>query len=71
MWNAGQFQAFDNVDPALIIGIRNELANDGLIYVNNVKPIFTETLGNSISFFDSWSSQYSTIEDFNQNLTII
>lgn len=38
----------------MIIEIRNEFANDALIYVNNVKPIFTETVGNSISFFDTW-----------------
>ena len=31
---------FDNIDPATITALRNELLNDGLIYVKHVEPIF-------------------------------
>jgi len=55
MWDASQFKAFDGVPPAAIIAIRNELANDGILYTKNVKPIFQESLGEAVSFFDSWN----------------
>ena len=53
------------------IAIRNELANDGLIYATKVKPIFTEAIGNSISFFESWGENYKTINDFKEGLPVI
>ena len=69
--NADTFKTFKGVRPESILSIRNELANDGLVYVNNVKPIFTETIGNSISFFDAWFDQYNTIDSFHTNLDLI
>ena len=69
--NTDTFKSFKGVKPASMLAIRNELANDGLVYVNNVKPIFTETIGNSISFFDTWFDQYNTIEDFHSNIELI
>ena len=34
----------EDADPNKIIGTKNELINDGLIYVKYVMPIFKETL---------------------------
>ena len=33
-----------NIEPEFIIGLRNELINDCLLYINHIKPILTETL---------------------------
>jgi len=32
--------------PETIIGVKNELTNDGIIYAKYVQPIFVETLSN-------------------------
>ena len=55
MWDSDAFAAFDKVKPQTIIALRNELANDGLIYAKNIRPIFQESLGEAISFFESWN----------------
>ena len=62
---------FPNIEPAAIIAIRNELLNDGLIYINRVQPIFKETLANAISFFDSWNNHFSSISGFMENLILV
>jgi len=64
LWNNEDFRAFGNINVNEIIGIRNELANDGVIYLKHVKPIFQETLSTATSFFDSWFSHYDTMDKF-------
>ena len=52
-----------------ILAIRNELANDGLIYINYIRPIFSESVTEAILFFKSWRENASTIEQFQEELT--
>ena len=53
------------------MSIRNELANDGIVYARNIKPIFQESLGEAVSFFDSWNEQYDTMDKFQEYLGVI
>ena len=39
--------------------------------MKHVKPILQESLSEAISFFDSWDADYSTINDFYDNMFII
>jgi len=54
-----------------IIGIKNELTNDGIIYIKYVVPVFKETLSVQTSFFDSWNSHYNTFDKFNYQINVI
>jgi len=58
-----------NIDE--IIEIKNELSNDGLIYINYVRPILSESVTDAIAFFKSWQDNASTSEQFLEELTVI
>ena len=62
---------FNDAPLEILVAIRNELSNDGLLYVKHVKPIFQETLSSSISFFSDWQKEYNTSELFMDNLDVI
>ena len=52
--NINEFEKFDKANLSEVLKIRNELSNDGLIYVNHIKPIFAESVTDAIAFFESW-----------------
>ena len=62
MCDIQQFEEFKYGKIDEIQAIRNELANDGLIYINYVRPIFKEAVEEAIVFFDSWGQHASTME---------
>ena len=40
MFDEDKLKLFNDAPLEILIGIRNELSNDGLLYVKHVKPIF-------------------------------
>ena len=44
------------------MNIKNELSNDGLVYINYVRPIFSESVISAISFFEYWQDHASTLK---------
>ena len=67
----GQLSSLGGIEPATLIAIRNELLNDGLIYVKHVQPVLKETLADAISFVDAWNNHWSSLDGFAQNLLLV
>ena len=63
-WDEKKFRALGAQKPKVLIRIRNELSNDGLIYSKNIGPIFQETLSEAIGFFKTWNNQNYNLEKF-------
>ena len=53
------------------MGIKNELVNDAVVYVKYVKPIFQESVMDSVSFFGGWDKHADTLEKFQSELAVI
>jgi len=62
------FEKYDKANFNEVVKIRNELSNDGFIYVNHIKPIFSESVTDAIAFFESWHEHAETMDKFRSEL---
>ena len=67
-WKSDEFKAFSNIQPENVIAVRNEVVNDGLIYLKHIKPIFTESMSKVITFFETYDENNATAEQFRSNV---
>jgi len=67
-WKSGEFKAFSNIQPENVIAVRNEVVNDGLIYLKHIKPIFTESMSKVITFFETYDENNDSLDKFQANI---
>ena len=70
-WKESKFKVIENTKAETFIIIRNQLANDGIIYAKNVRHIFEDSLNDACEFFETWEEKFDTAEIFHQNMPLI
>ena len=67
-WDIKEFNSFSNIKPDNVLAVRDEVINDGLIYLKHIKPIFIDSMSQVMKFFDTWDESNDTVDKFKANV---